>query len=208
MMKKQVDKLHYTFESYIGKPRWASIWHQLDEAIRLQPESVLEIGPGAGIFKTAAGALGLNVKTLDIANDLSPDIIGAADAIPLADKSIDVVCAFQVLEHMPFDVSMKALHEMGRVARKAVVISLPDAMPAWPSTVKFPLFKARKFMLPNPLFREKEHVFDGEHYWEVNKRGYSLEHVTRVINDIFPNSEMRTYRVHENPYHRFFVISH
>lgn len=203
-MKKQVDKSHYAFDAYMKQPRWASTWHQLDEVLRLKPLSALEIGPGTGLFKAVAGVFGLNVKTLDIADDLSPDITGSADAIPLPDKSMDVVCAFQVLEHMPFDVSMRALREMGRVARKAVVISLPDAKPAWPSTVKIPLCKPWNFILPNPFFRKKEHIFDGEHHWEINKRGYSLDRIISIAQSALPTAEIRTYRVHQNPYHRFF----
>jgi len=205
-MDRQVDKSHYAFSAYMDKQRWASVWHQLDEVLRLRPESVLEIGLGTGLFKAAAGAFGLDVKTLDIARDLNPDYVGPADAIPLSDKSMDVVCAFQVLEHMPFDVSLKALGEMERVARKAVVISLPDAKVVWPSTVKIPLLKTHRLTLPHPLFRPKDHVFDGEHYWEINKRGYSLDRVMSAMHDVFPGYQIRTYRVHENPYHRFFVL--
>jgi SAM-dependent methyltransferase len=206
-MDKQVDRSHYAFSVYMDKQRWASVWHQLDEVLRLRPQSVLEIGPGTGLFKAAAGVFGLDVKTLDIARDLQPDHVGPADAIPLPDKSMDVACAFQVLEHMPFDMSMRALREMGRVARKAVVISLPDAKVVWPSTVKIPLLKTRRLMLPNPLFRAKEHVFDGEHYWEINKREHPLKSVMAAMHDVFPEYRIRTYRVHENPYHRFFIFT-
>lgn len=205
-MHKQVDKSHYEFRNYMDKQRWVSTWHQLDEVLRFHPERVLEIGKGSGLFKVAAGAFGVDVKTLDNALDLNPDCVATADALPLPDKSMDVVCAFQVLEHMPFEVSLKALAEMGRVASKAVVISLPDVKVAWSSTVKVPLFRVRRIMVSNPLFRPKEHVFDGQHYWEINKRGYSLHRVMAELQNVLPGTDVRTYRVHENPYHRFFVI--
>jgi protein-L-isoaspartate O-methyltransferase len=72
-MKKQVDKSHYEFGKYVPKPRWASMWHQLDEVIKLNPERVLEIGPGPGLFKALAGAMGIHVETLDLDPDLKPD---------------------------------------------------------------------------------------------------------------------------------------
>jgi len=47
--------------------------------------------------------------------------------------------------------------------------------------------------------------FNGEHYWEIGKAGYPLN---RIINEIqragFKIEE--TYRIFENPYHRFFIL--
>lgn len=207
-MKKQVDKSHYGFEKYMSKQRWISVWHQLDEVIKLRPESVLEIGPGPGLFKSAGVALGLNIKTLDPDPELSPDYLGSADDLSYPDKAFDVTCAFQVLEHMPFDVSMKALAEMCRVSRKGVVISLPQTGRCWPNTLSFPHTRKFEFILRNPFRKPEPHQFDGEHYWEIDKAGYQLKAVMSAMKATTPqNSNMRTYRVHENPYHRFFVIS-
>jgi len=49
-----------------------------------------------------------------------------------ADKSLDVVCAFQMLEHVPYEKSLAIFAEMAHVARKGAVISLPDAARCWP----------------------------------------------------------------------------
>lgn len=190
----------------MDKKRWMSVWHQIDEVNKLQPESVLEIGPGSGLFKNSARSFGLDVKTLDIDPDLSPDYVGQADTIPLGDREIDVVCAFQVLEHMPFDISMKSLAEMHRVARRAVVISLPDAKTAWASTLSIPKIGVFRFVLPRIWFKPKAHDFDGQHYWEISKRDYPLARIIAEIRKISPGCLLHTFRVHENQYHRFFVI--
>lgn len=205
-MQKQVDKSHYSFANYMDKRRWASIWHQLDEVIVQRPESVLEIGPGSGIFNQAAANFGLNVKTLDIDPDLAPDYVAPATNIPIADRSVDVACAFQVLEHMPFETSMLALKEMCRVARKAVVISLPDVKTSWASTITIPKLGTLRFVLSRPWFKPRPHQFDGEHYWEINKQGYTTAHVTSEIERVANGYSLRTYRVHENLYHRFFIL--
>ena len=60
MPLKQVDKGHYDFSSYMDKRRWASNWHQVDEVQRLQPSSVLEVGPGPGVFKAMMRLLGIS----------------------------------------------------------------------------------------------------------------------------------------------------
>src|SRR3546814_13811200 len=100
------------------KGRWNSIWHQLDEIIRLQPRRVLEIGPGIGLFKRAAGLYGVPVETLDIDPELKPDHVASFTELPFADGEFDVVCAFQMLEHVPYDVSLAALAELSRVENR------------------------------------------------------------------------------------------
>lgn len=207
-MKKQVDKNHYRFSTYVGKRRWASIWHQLDEVLSLDPEEVLEIGPGPGIFKALASAFGVRVETLDIDPDLRPDHLGSAEDMPFDDDSYDIVCAFQMLEHVPYQISLKILREMSRVARRHIVISLPDARPAWPYSFHIPAKGDLKFIVPFPRIALREHFFDGEHYWEVNKKGHSLK---KVISDLVTASNAnltKTFRVKELPYHRFFILAH
>ncbi|WP_211260228.1 class I SAM-dependent methyltransferase [Xenophilus azovorans] len=189
------------------KARWASVWHQLDEVLKQNPKSVLEIGPGPGIFKNIAVNIGLNFKTLDLDPELNPDYIGSADALPLPDNSFDAVCAFQVLEHMPFDTSMKALQEMCRVAKKIAIISLPEAGYCWPNTISLPYIRKVQFIIKNPFKKPQKHVFDGEHYWEIGKQGYDLPRVMDAIKShAQKNCKISTYRVHENPYHRFFIL--
>jgi ubiquinone/menaquinone biosynthesis C-methylase UbiE len=176
----------------------------LDEVIRLKPANVLEIGPGPGAFKQMPTLFGLRVETLDLDPDLKPDHVGSATALPFADASYDVVCAFQMLEHLPYQAALQAFSEMVRVSRRHVVISLPDARPVWPYWIHIPKFGNLALLFPRPIMKQPEHVFDGEHHWEINKKGYGLG---RVIKDFGRLCQLtKTYRVFENPYHRFFVF--
>lgn len=206
MQKKQVDKDHYEFKRYISKERWASMWHQLNEVISLQPESVLEIGPGPGVFKTLAKSFGLHVETLDIDPELNPDHIASADDMPFEDKSYDVVCAFQMLEHVPYDLSLKIFSEMSRVARKRVIISLPDAHTIWSYSVYVPKIGQLRMQVARPLTRKKRHEFDGEHYWEINKLGYSSNKVYHDLQQAGRRKLEKSYRVYEFPYHHFLIF--
>ncbi len=203
---KQVDKTHYEFARYMSKNRWASVWYQVDEVLRCNPSNVLEIGPGPGIFKQTASLFGIRVETLDLDPDLKPDHVGSATALPFEDSSYDVVCAFQMLEHLPYETAMQAFAEMVRVSRRHVVISLPDARPVWPYRIHIPKLGAWYLLFPRPILKQSKHIFDGEHFWEINKKGYGL---TRIINELDRMCPLvKTYRIFENPYHRFFVFKH
>ncbi|MBK1645272.1 SAM-dependent methyltransferase [Thiocapsa imhoffii] len=205
MNHKQVDKSIYEFGTYVTKCRWASFWHQADEVLAFDPETVLEIGPGPGVFKAVLSRFGPHVETLDLDPELSPDHIASADAMPFDDRAYDVVCAFQMLEHVPYEKSMEIFREMVRVAAKGVVISLPDAAKRWPMGFHIPRVGMKWFSVPKPRLRPLEHRFDGQHYWEINKVGYCLSRILHDLQHVAPVQLVRTYRVSENPYHRFFV---
>jgi len=207
-MEKQVEKEHYRFSTYMTKERWCSIWHQLDEVLKLQPENVLEVGPGTGLFKLIAENFRIKVDTLDVEEELNPDIVASATEIPISDRSYDVVCSFQMLEHIPFNMSIEAIKEMVRVSRKYVIISLPDAEVCWSYSLYVPKLGKKTWLFRKPLSTIKEHEFDGEHYWEINKKGYELKIVEEWLKDAVNDFQLtKTYRVPENPYHRFFVFS-
>lgn len=205
-MEPQVAQSHYDFKEYVDKRRWASMWHQLDEVIAQKPNRVLEIGPGPGVFCGVARSLGLEVETLDLDPALEPDHVASVFDMPFETAAFDVVCAFQMLEHLPFEQSLEALTEMSRVARCAVVLSLPDSAVRWPVSIHVPTRGLLQFSIPKPRLRTRPHRFDGEHHWELNARGFSLDFVARSIATATSMSLDKTYRVPENPYHRFFVF--
>jgi len=49
------------------------------------------------------------------------------------------------------------------------------------------------------------HNFDGEHYWEIGKAGYPLSKIINEIQKVGFKVE-KTYRIFENPYHKFFIL--
>lgn len=201
---KQVDRAHYSFGKYVDEGRWASVWHQLDEVTRCKPQRVLEIGPGPGLMKRAGAAFGLKVETLDLDPDLDPDHLGSVLALPFADDSFDVVCAFQMLEHLPYEESLQAFAQMARVASKAVVISLPDVRPMWRYSIYLPRLGQKRWLLHRPFWKPHSHRFDGEHYWEINKLDTPLDKVLADFSAVAPLQ--RTYRMFDDPYYRFFVF--
>lgn len=204
---KQVESEHYEFGRYMSLPRWNSIWQQLTVVSKLGGGNILEVGPGPGFFKMIANHIGFHVETVDLDPDLQPDHLGDVLSLPLEDSSYDVTCAFQVLEHLPFNVALLALDELARVAKKYVVISLPDAGRTWRFLIHLPRLGEKAILLPRPCFSKTIHQFDGEHYWELNKRGYETKKVIGAFHKSRKLDLVRTFRPFENPYHRFFVFS-
>ena len=204
-MKPQVTPEHYTNPSYDSKERFISYWHQINEIIALNPKEVLEIGIGNGFVYNYLKEKGIKIKTLDIDKNLNPDAAGSVLGIPFIDESFDVVVCCEVLEHLPYSEFSKALEEIHRVSRKHVVLSLPDVTTVYRINIELPRIKPIKKLIPHPFHRSPQHNFDGEHYWEIGKTDYPLK---KIESDIEKSKFkiLRTYRVFEFYYHRFFVL--
>jgi ubiquinone/menaquinone biosynthesis C-methylase UbiE len=107
------------------------------EIAALSPRSFLDAGCGEGfvaqrVLREIPGLelTGCDVSeaALAVAASANPDarfVPGSVVALPFADKSFDVVGCFEVMEHLPGDLPRQALAEMARVARRAVVLSVP-----------------------------------------------------------------------------------
>lgn len=202
-MDKQVDKKAYSFSSYSFPGRWVSYFHQIGESLALKPDSILEVGTGDGVYKNyILNNTKILYKNLDIAQDLNPDIVGTVDNIPLENDSFDLVCAFEVLEHLPFERFEKCLSELKRVSKKYIIISLPHFGPPIKFCLKIPFIKEIKFSFKIPF--SIRHVFDGQHYWEIGKTGYSSRKIKKIIKSHFVL--MKDFIPFENQYHHFYIL--
>lgn len=200
---KQVNKTAYQFSSYTYPGRFASYYRQLAEVITLNPEDVLEVGVGDGVFRDyLKNNTNIPYTSVDVAGDLNPDVVGDVTKLPFQNGAFDVVCAFEVLEHIPFKEFEKALTEISRVARSYVVISLPHFGPPIQFLLKIPFFRVVRFSLKIPFPRR--HSFNGQHYWEIGKRGYSLMKIRSILKKYF--TVEKEFVPFENQYHHFFVL--
>jgi 2-polyprenyl-3-methyl-5-hydroxy-6-metoxy-1,4-benzoquinol methylase len=199
----QVEPEHYDFERYDDRERWMSYWHQIRAVLSVRPRRVLEIGPGSGVFRNCLRSDGVEVKTLDIDRSRAVDYVAditKLDATLPAGLTFDAVCAFQVLEHLPFAELETCLQNIARRAAPHVFLSLPYRglrirWAFWWGDHHFTL--GHKFMLP---WRHKPIP---EHHWEL---GYPItaRKVTRVIAkhlDVVSRGFLP-----ENPYHYMWQL--
>ena len=203
-LKLQVDRSLYFNPDYLTPERMAAYSYQFSEIVKLKPQSILEIGIGNGLLSFLLKQSDLDVTTLDFDASLKPDITAPVADIPCPDESFDVVACFEVLEHLPFDQFQKSLEEIKRVAKNYAVISLPDRRPC--ARAYIPGVGKRRFLCNKSFFKPHEHHFDGEHYWVINSKGYSLAYIEKTIKSS-GFSICNTYRMWEFPANRIFVVS-
>jgi SAM-dependent methyltransferase len=202
MIEKQVDALAYEFNQYLSPDRWASFYFQLREIFVTHPASVLEVGSGAGVVGDVIRRTSIAYTSVDIAEDLHPDVVASVTDMPFPDTAFDTVCAFEVLEHLPFEEFEQALGELARVARHHVLISLPHFGPPFQLEFKIPFFRRVRLAYKIPF--PKKHVFNGQHYWEIGKRGYPLSRIRAVLRKHF--TIRKEFVPFENQYHHFFIM--
>lgn len=118
---------------------------EIDHALRglSGDATLLDVGTGLGDIPAAAreraARRGVRLRTLglDVAPELAEAARGRVDeplcasafALPLRDRSVDVVVASQMLHHFPEAEARRVLREMHRVARRRVIVS--DLRRSW-----------------------------------------------------------------------------
>jgi SAM-dependent methyltransferase len=205
-MKPQVKPNHYFEQSYDSKGRFVSYWHQIDELIKLRSTSILEIGIGNSLVSNYLKQRGYNITAMDVDPGLNPDTVGSVANIPFVDGSFEVVACFELLEHLPYERFPTVLREIHRVSKKHTVLSLPDASWVYRLYIQMPKIGELKELISLPQLKAPKHEFDGQHYWEIGKAGF---HLRRILKDMERAGFciIKTYRVFEIPYHRFFLLA-
>jgi len=96
------------------------------------PATVLDVGCGVGVLSDWLAGRGYAVTGVDTDEALmarmeTPHRVASIDALPFEDRSFDAVVASEVLEHLPVEVFERSRGEMARVARTAIVVTVPNA---------------------------------------------------------------------------------
>ena len=132
-----------------------------------------------------------------------------------------MVCAFEVLEHLPSDNTESALLEMKRVSGKYILISLPCQR----NSIRFNFelsirqwaisklgFKIDLFsILPTLSYRDQDENElkkrldkSNPHYWEVGRKSFPKKRIIQLLNKI----DLKVIKQFHNPefaYHWFVL---
>ncbi|MFA6171556.1 MAG: class I SAM-dependent methyltransferase [Patescibacteria group bacterium] len=194
------------FNKYCDPNRWASYWHQINSVLGCRAEKVLEIGIGDRVLANYLKSnTSIDYHSVDVSPDLCPDIVNSIDDLKdIEDNFFDVVCAFEVLEHLPYEKFNKALGELYRVSSRHVILSLPHWGRHFSFDFRLPFIKRIRWQIKLQIFGKK-HKFDGHHFWELGKRGYSLKRVKSELVKAGFKIE-KDYIAFESPYHHFFIL--
>lgn len=200
----QVKRNHYFTPAYNHKARWIHYWQQGRLILDSGVGAVLEIGPGGGVVTEFLRNAGLKITTIDIDSNLKPDVVGSVLNMPFKDNEFDLILAAEILEHLPFKNFQKALSEIKRVTKKNAIISLPDHRHTlFKISFKIPFLEQKNFILRISQF--KKHQFDGQHYWEIGKKGFSVSKIKKEIKrsglKIISN-----FAPWDNPQNHYFIL--
>lgn len=189
---------------YISEKRFSSYYHQIAEIIRLDVNSILEIGIGNGAVSCLLRQFGYDVTTMDNWESLGADIKASLPDIPVENESFDVVVAFQVLEHIAYEDFARSIRQMHRVSKKYVLVSIPNAKAMIAGTLYVPRLANWHFALPLPFVRPSKKL-SKYHKWEINKPGYPLE---RILDE-YKQADFEIinhFRLPKFQYHHMFVL--
>lgn len=207
-LKTQVKKEHY-YNNYDNYSRQLSYLTQYNLISNLKPNSILEIGVGNSFLTNLLKNKKFNVTTADYDKSLNPDIVCDIRDIPVKNKTYDIAVAFQILEHLEYNDSLKALKELKRVAKKNIIISVPYSCIYFEFIFNFglPYFdKSLSVPIRIPNFFISGKYGNKEHYWELGRKGYSKK---RFFNDIkkLGLKINKAFHISNNKKHFFIHIS-
>lgn len=203
-MQTNMPADHYKKPSYDTKERFASYWQQTQLLQSVRDGAILNIGSGNGFLRNYMSLRGCQLIDLDIDRALASHVCGDVLRLPFRERTFDAVSCFQVLEHLEFNALAVALREMKRVSKGLAFISLPDVGLHFRASAHLERVIDCSFMLPLHLFKSRLRNHP-EHKWEINRKGWPLK---KVLKEISATGWFikETFRLFDNPYHRFFRL--
>lgn len=176
----QIDSNVYYSVDYLNSARFSSLYGQVNSCLRYEKsKTILEIGPGPGLFSAIMKQLNREVITVDFDSNLQVDIIARLPNLPTESNSFDIVCAFEVLEHQPFEFLAIIFQEMARVSNSYVIVSVPNVTNLKPK-LKFSVdLVVNRWHYRKKIQKNKQQSLSNprEHYWEIGVDGIDVNSI-------------------------------
>lgn len=106
---------------------------RLEKTLSLIPDdvaSILDVGCGDGAFANSLSddyrILAVDQSAAALKHVKKPKIFASIENLPFESSSFDLVVRAEVLEHLPYGVYERGILELERVARKYIIISVPN----------------------------------------------------------------------------------
>tara|TARA_R110002096_G_scaffold85802_3_gene197852 strand:+ start:480 stop:1223 length:744 start_codon:yes stop_codon:yes gene_type:complete len=224
MKKEQVDKNSERFQQFswdFSDGRmipWTSVWLQAREIIR-RPDihRVLEFGSARNILKLLVENYGIHHTAVEVNGEIfSPDVVATIDGFE-SEETYDVVCAFEVLEHNPFEEIEGLVRKMASFSTKYVYLSIPCSgrffsislnanLPRiqFRKTFHWTWSRLRRLVRPVEEFRKRPDKYN-PHWWEVGDK----DRTEKDVEKLFENCDLKLIEKIHNPlfpYHLFFLL--
>jgi SAM-dependent methyltransferase len=174
----------YYISGYDDYDHWIRHYWVIRNVLDRKCRSLLEIGVGSGVVASYLRNIGVDVTTFDIDSSLKPDYIGSVTELPFQDGSFEAITCCEVLEHMPFEQSEKALAELYRVTSKYVIVTVPRRVLTFALLLRMPVLQMKEFRLRLPIFGLSTIPPNGQHFWELGTNGYSQSRLLRSMSRI------------------------
>lgn len=211
-----MKKSDYYFESEWVKRletqvHWRSYWLQqklIEDNVNEHSE-ILEIGVGTGFCSNYLKSKGFVVTTVDIDKNKNPDIV-ANICLDEIDYSYDVLLAFEVFEHLPFECFKDVFSKLKKSKVNTIIMSIPERKVSLFS-LKISFLKRKicfKIDIPIkklPSFLKKRYKLCRAHNWELN---FDDKYSHEKIIDIFNQNQFHLQDLVKSDFnnHVFFVL--
>ena len=175
------------WKNQLNYSNFINAYYQYRDVQKCEGRNILIVGPGQGFDKEVLKWRGYQVTTFDIDDKLKPDFLGSVhDLSMFPDNSFDILIASHVLEHLAEPYLDKALAEIHRVSKFAIIY-LPVAgrhgkininLGIKDISINFVWDLFNYFERPNGSVPK---YCKGQHYWEIGLRGFKVKDIERRI---------------------------
>ncbi len=203
-----MNNIYFT-NKYIKRSHFLAINTQICTMFSLNPKKILEIGIGNNGVAILMKNYGFNYTTCDINKELKPDVVADIRNIPFRKDEFDLVCAFEVLEHLPFEEFENCLKELKRVSNKYIIISIPNATSFFSGLFKLSIPRFSRYFefqinIPYRFFPYGRFKQNGVHCWEMNRKKCSKKVIKEKLNKHF--KIIKEFNELLQPEHYYFIL--
>lgn len=196
--------MKYHSKNYISESRLLAYIEQYKYINK--NDRILEIGNGAGIFKTIAEKF-CYYRVIDIDKSTRPDYLGdISDSKFVHSIKESFTCIFccQVLEHMPLEKAQMAINNIFSLKPKLVVISIPDNREFFRLGFHMPFLHFKK-VITIPFTGRDDNILNHPlHHWGLCSK--NKKEIFKLLSDRKNKYVLdKHYRFFERPTQHFFI---